>query len=274
MENIFNIILNDLSGINNDISIDVSYKNMKVNSCLDTLLNPEKYGFKKEEQIIFPYDSSINPVSDIVKLIDILQEKEVKTTIEEDVRLVFLINTYGDTKLLNKFLEDKEIYKDILTNDIDITELSNEDLIFKYVYSTRWLEVNIVKPFLYTCADKYMRYVDWINCNYKQTEIMIYINERSILPYLNNNFIDKFHLKSYGNRENITINLKSDLYIDTKMYRKRIIFGTLDSLVMNFKEMNIGELSYLSKNDFISLYLNDKGKYWISVNDPYNTAFL
>lgn len=262
--NEINIVLRDMSEIVKDTTRVIDKNKLSKYEFWSILLNPSDYGFKDEDNIVFPYDSNHNSITDIQLLIDILHEYPTNTYVQQDIRIASLLKTYGNFRLTDNFTKQKNIRNN--PSDIDLLDLSFKDLVMKYSHPSRWIEASIEDPFIHDKEDNYIECYDEHPTPCRQ--ILVVLNKRTILPYLRTdyqrNFLHLFKTYKHVMRDYVISNLTNNFHMDIFNDRIRCVFTTLDSLIDNYKNAGIAGLHLLSKDQFIETYLNDKGKQWIT----------
>lgn len=254
------VIIRDISCIIDDYRIIVNKNKLSKYEFWNLLLNPSRYGFKHEDNIIFPYDSNINSLSDIQLLIDVLHDISIISKVDQDIRIAILLNTYANKELYMKFCDEKLLSKQIFMEDLSY--LSIRAIIMKYSYPSRWIEANIIEPFIDDIRDKYVRLYKSEMIHTDVYGLEIYVNERTLYPYISQKFLDLFCTKTLNTYPKENFFFKENFYYisDGYGFYQTVIFNNIESFVKFFDL--IGSLEYLFINTIIedpTDYLTNEG---------------
>lgn len=200
----YNLILRDLSAINNDYIIQISTYPLSKNPTFDRILFPVEYGFSEESELVLRYDSIYHPLQDIIDMLDFIHGRlNRKVGFISSIRIGFLLRTYGSSKKFLKWCSNyhMEIYQDDEEPQYEDKDLLNNWMI-SHIDSCNWIDLSIDNSQIPHKNDSCTLYIDPVSKGY------LCINNRTVCKYLKedlkNSIIDELYIQ-YGLIHNVVI---------------------------------------------------------------------
>lgn len=179
------------------------------------ILNLKDKGFSDESPFL-TINPSLFSTKLICKMLDIMINKEVNTSLIEDIKLNYVLNIYCNEDIYTRWKKHKQFYIiDEEPNYNDITEV--EKWIKRNVDPNRWLEVGLLRINECFHTDKYIK----ANINIYYENSYVYHIEECII---NTKLIVGYNL----------CNLKIYNYCDIQKM-KILIFNTMESVWLHAK---------------------------------------